>query len=205
MLERNTYKYVKYKESCRCKKLNRKTRKVIKNHSQLVLKRIALTSAGLQDKDSVIDSFEKHVSKNTILSTDQGHFYKHPNEERFRGRVHGTVNHRREYRNGKFYTNGIEGVFGNVKRMISGTHRSVTKGHIDRYLNIRCFLWNTRHLAIYERITELLRNMDGSQISNKEISCNGKSGRMSKEHRAMIRERFNSVCLRDTDSAQINS
>lgn len=57
-----------------------------------------------------------------------------------------TVNHRLgEYVNGDSYINTIEGFWSHVKRSMKGTHKVVSKKHLQEYLNGFVFHYNNRH------------------------------------------------------------
>jgi transposase-like protein len=54
-------------------------------------------------------------------------------------------------------TNRIEGFWAGLKRRINGTHHSVTRKHLHRYLSEAEYLYNTRHMDDGERTVNLIR------------------------------------------------
>lgn len=52
--------------------------------------------------------------------------------------------HRKEYVRGDVYVNTMESFWGHVKRSIKGTHKVVSKKHLQSYLNGFSFHWNNR-------------------------------------------------------------
>lgn len=57
-----------------------------------------------------------------------------------------TVNHsRKEWVRGGIYINTMEAYWAHVKRSIRGTHKVVSKKHLQSYLDAFSFHWNNRH------------------------------------------------------------
>lgn len=57
-----------------------------------------------------------------------------------------TVNHsRREFARGDVYVNTIDAFWSHVKRSITGTHKLVSKKHLQSYLDAFAFHYNNRH------------------------------------------------------------
>ncbi len=61
----------------------------------------------------------------------------------------------------KITTNGVEGVFSQLKRGINGIYHWASKKHLQRYLNEFEFRFNTRELADNLRFSEFLNNVQG--------------------------------------------
>ena len=57
---------------------------------------------------------------------------------------HVRINHTREYVDGKFYTNTIEGFWVLVKRAISGQRHHYTVDHAGMYIDEATYKYNTR-------------------------------------------------------------
>jgi transposase-like protein len=84
---------------------------------------------------------------------------------------HETVRHsEREYvRAGSdIHSNTIEGVFSLVKRGVMGTFHSVSRKHLQNYLNEFEFRWNTRKLDDGQRIAKAIRATDGKRLEYRE-------------------------------------
>lgn len=58
------------------------------------------------------------------------------------------------------HTNNIEGVFSQLSTYIRGTHRAITREHMQKYLDLFCFRWNNRHLTTEQRLDKFLSNLD---------------------------------------------
>jgi transposase-like protein len=79
---------------------------------------------------------------NTRLMTDESNRYNVV----ARGYNRETVNHRaKEYVRGDVYTNTIESFWGHLKRSVRGTHKFVSKKHLQSYVDGFVFHYNTRH------------------------------------------------------------
>ncbi|MHB8648511.1 MAG: IS1595 family transposase, partial [Thermomicrobiales bacterium] len=98
----------------------------------------------------------KHTDpKTTRLMTDESHLYDSVGRKFV---SHETVNHsKKEYARiddvtGRVIsTNAAEGLFGNLKRQINGTHHSTSKKHLPRYLEEYDYKYNTRDQTDTER------------------------------------------------------
>ena len=82
---------------------------------------------------------------------------------------HAFVKHNEgEYVNGKIYTNTIEGFWGLLKRGIVGIYHSISRKHLQLYVNEFVFRYNTRHISEYERFKLFLQNMN-NRLRYKEL------------------------------------
>lgn len=78
---------------------------------------------------------------------------------------HQTVRHKdAEYVRGDVYTNTIEGFFAGLKRQISGTHHSVSKKHLHRYVNEVEFKYNNRDVNDGERTRRAIKASEGRRL-----------------------------------------
>jgi transposase-like protein len=115
-------------------------------------------SAEKVDGRSVGANLRKHTDPETThLMTDESPIYDKVGKS---FRKHDSVNHKKgEYaRTDKttgvlVSTNAAEGLIGNLKRQITGTHHSVSKKHLPRYLEEYDHKYNNRHKTDTE-ITE---------------------------------------------------
>lgn len=86
---------------------------------------------------------EANVAKEAQVSTDEFPLYK--NLRKIGYINHETINHSmKEYRRGHVSTNTIEGFFGQLKRMIGGTHIHVSGQHLQKYVDEAVFRYNHR-------------------------------------------------------------
>jgi len=58
---------------------------------------------------------------------------------------HEVIRHESEYVRGEVHTNTIDGFWSLVKRSIDGVHHSVSRKHLQSYLNSFAFRYNRRH------------------------------------------------------------
>ncbi len=98
---------------------------------------------------------ELHVKKGTVLSTDEWHAYTKLAE---RGYVHGTCNHGTEqWVNGVHHVNTLEGFWSHFKNSMLGTHRSISRKHMMKYLGEFEFRFNLRRDvsgAMFDRLIQ---------------------------------------------------
>jgi transposase-like protein len=92
---------------------------------------------------------------NTVLFTDESNRYNRVAAAYDRR----TVNHRRkEYVRGDNHVNTLESFWGHVKRSIRGTHKSVSRQHLQSYLDGFVWLRNNRH-SDSQRFASLLSTL----------------------------------------------
>lgn len=83
---------------------------------------------------------------------------------------HYTVDHGAgQYVKGKIYTNNMECFWGNLKRMIIGVYRKMSKWQLQRYVDENVFRYNTRKLTPAERFVYLLHHTKGRRLKYKEL------------------------------------
>ena len=67
-------------------------------------------------------------------------------------------------------TNTIEGVFSHFRRTMVGTYHKCDTVHLDRYLQMFAFRWNTRKQGESERVNALLRATQGRRITYQQLT-----------------------------------
>lgn len=92
---------------------------------------------------------------------------------------HDFVNHTLgEYVRGDVTTNTIEGVFSHFKRTVVGTYHKISDQHLDRYLQMFAYRWNSRSrgkgkskIVVREdkRVNDLLRSTKGRRLTYKTL------------------------------------
>src|SRR3984893_7170634 len=105
------------------------------------------------------------VSRKSHLMTDELASYEKVGKE-FAN--HGTVNHSAdEYvRLGGFiHVNTAECRFSLMKRVVFGTHHSISEAHVPRYLAEWDFKWNTRNITDGERAALALKGAEGRRLT----------------------------------------
>jgi transposase-like protein len=100
------------------------------------------------------------------LMTDERPSYKRVGRE---FASHDTVHHKSgEYVRGDVTTNRIEGFFAGLKRQINGTHHSVSKKHLHRYVSEVEFKYNNRHVDDGERMVRAIRGGDTKRLTYRQ-------------------------------------
>lgn len=136
--------------------LGRRDRKIKKKHTKAVIIGALQRNGEVRAKvvsnrsEATIAPFlEKTVRKGTRLMTDEAPVYKTV-RHRYR---HKTVNHSQwEWGRGDVYTSSLEGFWGSLKRGLRGTHISVSKQHLQSYVDERIFFYNHRREPMFETI-----------------------------------------------------
>ncbi len=92
---------------------------------------------------TLVGLIRRNVDKGTVISSDEWKSYSSLSKI---GYQHGTVNHASEqWVDGIRHTNTIEGFWSHFKRSIRGTHVSVSRKHLAKYLGEFEFRYNLRH------------------------------------------------------------
>jgi transposase-like protein len=87
---------------------------------------------------------------------------------------HETVDHRAgEYARGDVSTNAAENFFSQLKRSIDGTHHSVSRDHLNRYLAEFAFRYSTRGLTDTERMGLLCGQVHGRRLTYRKPARRG--------------------------------
>jgi transposase len=82
------------------------------------------------------------VDRSASLYSDELAVYRYAPKFGYR---HRKVNHgKKEYVRGDIHTNTIEGFWSQLKRSIVGTHHSVSRKHLQKYVNEFSFRYNHR-------------------------------------------------------------
>jgi transposase-like protein len=119
------------------------------------------------------DRLGHFIAENADLScrlmSDESNLYLRVGKK-FRG-GHNSVNHHlKEYvrRGTDIHSNTIEGVFSLIKRGVMGTFHSVSRKHLQNYLNEFQFRWNTRKLDDGQRVSAAIKKVDGKRLEYRE-------------------------------------
>ena len=106
------------------------------------------------------------VDTASVLNTDERRGYITVGRE---FAAHETVNHHKaQWSNGDAYTNTVEGFFSLLKRQILGTHHSVSRKHLGRYVAEATFKYNTRGLDDGQRTVKAIQAADGKRLTYKD-------------------------------------
>lgn len=66
------------------------------------------------------------------------------------------------------HSNTIEGVFSLIKRGVMGTFHSVSRKHLQNYLNEFEFRYNTRKMDDGQRVSSVIRQVEGKRLEYRE-------------------------------------
>ncbi len=133
---------------------------------------IALGSLGPDEKvdgRTVGAKLRTHTDPdNTILMTDESQIYTRLGKN---FKEHHTVNHskeeyvRQDPDGHLVHTNTAEGYNANLKRQINGSHHSVSKRHLPKYLEEHDYKYNTRDQTDGARTVAAIKNMEGKRLT----------------------------------------
>ena len=85
---------------------------------------------------------EQMVTKDAVIVTDESNSY---NDVKKSGHLHESINHSKgQYVDGDVHTNTIEGFWGQFKRSVHGTYHSVSRKHLQLYLDEFSFRYSHR-------------------------------------------------------------
>jgi transposase-like protein len=106
------------------------------------------------------------VDPSAHLMTDERGAYRHVGREYA---SHETIHHKSgEYARGDVTTNRIEGFWAGLKRQIGGTHHSVSKKHLQRYVSEVEFKYNTRNVDDGERTRLAIQGADNKRLTYRQ-------------------------------------
>lgn len=99
----------------------------------------------------IMPFLERNAKKGAFLFTDEAPVYNIA-----RGYMRGSVRHADyQYADGIIHTNTIEGFWGQLKRSLHGTYHSVSKQHLQAYIDEFAFRYNYRTAPFEELIKRL--------------------------------------------------
>ena len=108
--------------------------------------------------ETIRDVIQAKVQKGAMLVSDDYDAYWWLRGHTF----HVPVNHSLGvFTSGAFTTNGIEGFWSHLKRMIIGTYFGVSRKHLQRYCEELSYRFNTRKLKDGERFLSSLKHSEG--------------------------------------------
>jgi transposase-like protein len=108
-----------------------------------------------------------HIDRNARLLTDESYLYRKVGKFFLGG--HESVKHSiREYARGDVHTNTIEGFFSLLKRGVYGTFHSVSRKHLQRYLDEFQYRYNTRKLDDGARTVGAIKKAFGKRLTGAE-------------------------------------
>ncbi len=120
---------------------------------------IRTTIIANERKETMLPIVRANVANGATVSTDTHGTYRTLSKL---GYKHGKVNHNiDQWKNGIYCTNTIEGFWSHLKRGIKSTHASVSKQHLQRYVDEFSFRFNNRGEPA-EMFARLLKQISAS-------------------------------------------
>lgn len=105
-------------------------------------------------KKTLFPIIKDTVEPGSKISTDALRVYSHLSDE---GYTHDSVDHQVEYVNGDTHTNTLECFWSHFKCSVKGTHRAISRQHMNKYLGEFEYRFNRRHLSSCQMLDELLQ------------------------------------------------
>lgn len=132
--------------------------------------RIVLKNIGKNTKDvnavNVHPILKQHISKDAIFITDEHKVYIKTSEF---FKEHQTVNHQKGYVINGIHSNGIENVWGHLKRMVLGTYFHFSYQHAEGYLNENSYRWNRQNDSEQTLFEDLILLTLDKRITYEEV------------------------------------
>ncbi len=113
----------------------------------------------------------ENVAKGTTVYTDEHRGYTGLHKQ---GYNHGTVAHSvKEYVHGKAHTNGVESVWGVMKRGYQGVYHHFSEKHLQLYVNEFTFRLNEGNCAVdtMDRLAALCGAMEGKRLTYADLKA----------------------------------
>lgn len=110
---------------------------------------------------------KRYVEPGSVVMTDEWHAYRGLNAIY----DHRIVNHgAKQYVSGNNYTNTIEGYWAWIKRSIFGINHSTSKQHLQGYVDLISFKYNTRNCSENDRFVKYIQLLPGTRVKNYMFS-----------------------------------
>ncbi len=118
-------------------------------------------------KRNVTDFITESVDKKAVLVTDAFPIYFKIGKKYA---DHVVINHRAEFKVGRFHTNGIENYWSLLKRGIYGIYHHCSQKHLQAYCDEFAYRFNSRKVKDNDRFEVTLANLEGSMPYKKLIA-----------------------------------
>lgn len=115
------------------------------------------------NKENIEPILRANIDKNAEICTDESAVYKFLPERKIVCHCAG------EYGRGNITTNRIEGVFSHFKNTIHGVYHFASQKHLQKYISMFCFRWNTRDISTTDRINLFFADITGKRLQYKEL------------------------------------
>lgn len=119
-----------------------------------------------RSKESMLPVIYEHVAPDSVVMTDELNIYSAIDGD-FK---HHSVNHSaKQFVNGMAHTNGIENFWSHLKRGIDGIYHSISKEHLQSYINEFTLRFNTRDYNTQGRFDLILSAVAGKRLTYQEL------------------------------------
>jgi hypothetical protein len=114
---------------------------------------------------------QQHVQSGTRIMSDENSSYQALTNKSYT--VEAVTHSAGEYVRGNVHTNGIESVWGVLKRGLHGVYHHASKKHIGRYVDEFTFRLNAGNVRrhTFERLDSFVAAIPGKQITYKELTA----------------------------------
>lgn len=106
-------------------------------------------------RETLFPHIVEHVKPGTVISSDAWKAYR---GLRKLGYKHAAVNHFREWVRGDVHTNTLEGFWSHFKNSVRGTHKSISRKHMQKYLREFEFRFNHRKTSSSVMFDQLIQS-----------------------------------------------
>lgn len=120
----------------------------------------------------IFNKVREHISLGAFIMTDEASVYKKlPKIGYRRG---GVKHYKKEWARGEIYTNSIESFWALFKRGHHGIYHSMSKKHLQRYIDEFVFRFNVRAEDMATKFESLIQKVsECGTLSYKELLCKG--------------------------------
>ena len=138
---------------------------MLERNGRIVLKKLGINRKSVSN-ENVHPLLKAHISESSVFITDEHHVYDKTSDFFLE---HLSVNHQISYCVDGVHSNGIENVWGHLKRMVSGTYFHFSYHHADGYLNESTYRWNRQKDSEQTLFEDFIPMVIGKNITYKEI------------------------------------
>lgn len=172
---KNILGFVERDEFVMIEREGKEPKKLITKYGKLFLRKVGRHSGSI-NKESVVPILKKHIRKNSRVMTDKHAAYKGLDKT---FKEHNTIKHSAskgksvQYVDEDIYTNTIENVWNQFKKVENGIYVQYSWKYTDRYLDEFVFRWNYRGISTGEKFNKIMAfalNMKKSFKNFKELN-----------------------------------
>jgi transposase-like protein len=138
---------------------------MMERKGRLILKKLGRSKQCVTN-ENIHPHLQKHITKNSVLITDQWGGYQTIGKEY---KSHLFVNHKETFVKNRAYTNNVEGVWNHFKRVILGTYFHMSFHHFDNYLDEFTFRWNRRNENGAVKFEDFMKSFEGRRLKYQDL------------------------------------